>query len=66
MRYEAMTILHDRIKKQAEDVNDVLQRMEEGSYGLRDDCGKPIQLERLDAQPTSFMCIECQQINEGA
>jgi len=40
--------------------------MEEGSYGLRDDCGKPIQLERLDAQPTSFMCIECQQINEGA
>lgn len=35
-------------------------RAAEGHYGLCADCGEPIPLERLRANPTALRCAECQ------
>jgi RNA polymerase-binding protein DksA len=35
-----------------------LQKIEDGSYGLCEVCGKPIPLARLDALPYATLCVE--------
>jgi DnaK suppressor protein len=36
-----------------------LAKLDEGSYGTCDNCGKPIAPGRLRAAPESALCIEC-------
>ncbi|HXY71311.1 MAG TPA: TraR/DksA C4-type zinc finger protein [Actinomycetota bacterium] len=36
-----------------------LAKLEEGSYGLCDRCGKPIGDERLEAIPWATLCVAC-------
>ncbi|MGH2613777.1 MAG: TraR/DksA family transcriptional regulator [Thermomicrobiales bacterium] len=45
-------------------VNAALERMDEGTYGICQRCGKPIGEARLDAFPYVAHCIECQSILE--
>jgi DnaK suppressor protein len=41
-----------------------LQRLEHGSYGDCADCGEPIALQRLLAQPAAQRCAACQSVHE--
>lgn len=41
-----------------------LQRIEDGTYGICEDCGGPIGVERLEALPEATHCIECQKSKE--
>jgi DnaK suppressor protein len=43
----------------AERVDRALAKLEEGSYGVCDNCGKPILPARLRAAPESVLCIDC-------
>lgn len=45
-------------------VESALGRMDEGSYGICQRCGKPIGAERLEAFPYVAFGIDCQQIIE--
>jgi DnaK suppressor protein len=36
-----------------------LAKLDDGTYGLCDTCGKPIAAERLQAMPDVVLCIEC-------
>jgi DnaK suppressor protein len=36
-----------------------LAKVEEGSYGTCDSCGKPIAPARLEVAPESVLCIDC-------
>ena len=36
-----------------------LEKLDEGTYGLCDACGKPIAQKRLQAMPDVVLCIEC-------
>jgi DnaK suppressor protein len=36
-----------------------LAKLDEGTYGLCDECGKPIAAKRLQAMPNVVLCIEC-------
>lgn len=36
-----------------------LSKLEEGTYGDCDVCGKPIARPRLEAMPDSVMCLDC-------
>lgn len=36
-----------------------LAKLDEGTYGLCDSCGKPISAARLDAIPSAVLCIAC-------
>jgi DnaK suppressor protein len=36
-----------------------LAKLDEGTYGLCDSCGRPIAPARLEALPDSVLCVEC-------
>jgi DnaK suppressor protein len=36
-----------------------LAKLDDGTYGLCDTCGKPIAAKRLQAMPDAVLCIEC-------
>jgi DnaK suppressor protein len=41
-----------------------LARMAEGNYGICDDCGDEIPVERLRANPGATRCVRCQSVFE--
>lgn len=41
-----------------------LQDIEDGDYGICDDCGAGISIERLKARPVARRCIRCKTIQE--
>jgi len=45
-------------------VNDALKKIEDGSYGLCQQCTKPITKTRLKAVPFARLCLKCQQTQE--
>jgi DnaK suppressor protein len=48
-----------RIKQQIADIEHALNKIGDGTYGICDDCGKPIAAERLKAVPQASLCLEC-------
>ena len=40
------------------------KRIEDGTYGICTNCGKPIPTERLEARPWATTCIDCQRERE--
>jgi len=36
-----------------------LHLMEEGKYGICEECGKPISIQRLRALPNTTLCLSC-------
>ena len=45
-------------------IDDALRRIKEGTYGVCEDCSKPISQKRLLAVPHARLCIKCQEIEE--
>lgn len=41
------------------DVVRALEKIEDGTYGICDRCGKLIPEERLEARPWSVLCVDC-------
>jgi len=42
-----------------ENIETALERIEDGTYGLCEECGVKIPRKRLDAIPYSSMCVKC-------
>ena len=51
--------LDKRIKDQQAAVDHALQKFEDGTYGLCESCGQPIDPARLEALPYARRCITC-------
>jgi len=45
-------------------INQALERVESGGYGLCQNCGQPISRERLEAVPHARLCITCKATEE--
>ena len=45
-------------------IDDALKRLDEGSYGVCQQCNKPISMSRLKAVPYASLCIACQRTKE--
>ena len=45
-------------------IDDALKRLDDGSFGLCQQCGQPITMSRLRAVPYASMCITCQRAKE--
>ncbi len=45
-------------------IENALQRLDEGAYGICEACGRDIPLERLDALPFATMCTSCAALDE--
>ena len=50
--------LMDSERKLLREIDDALQRIEEGTYGTCEGTGKPIPKARLEAQPWARYCVE--------
>jgi DnaK suppressor protein len=48
-----------RIEVSEQRVARALAKLEEGTYGMCDACGRPIAPARLAAAPESVLCIDC-------
>lgn len=47
-------------------INEAIKRIEEGSYGACESCEETIELRRLQARPTTTLCIACKEEEEKA
>jgi DnaK suppressor protein len=41
------------------EVRAALKKLDEGTYGICERCGKPITPARLEAKPATRLCIDC-------
>ena len=57
-------ILTDREKRKLAQIDDAIDRIEEGTYGLCEECGIKIPKARLKVLPFAIYCVECQEKNE--
>jgi len=51
-------------KRELEEINEALKKIEEGTYGICEMCEDPIQEERLKIKPYAKYCIICREIIE--
>jgi DnaK suppressor protein len=49
-----------------EDVDRARRKLEEGTYGICDRCGRLIPEARLEARPWSALCVDCAAIRAAA
>src|SRR3989338_3849646 len=42
-------------------IDEALKKIDDGTYGICEDCGKPISLKRLKAVPYAKLCIKCKE-----
>ncbi|MDP9069982.1 MAG: TraR/DksA C4-type zinc finger protein [Actinomycetota bacterium] len=61
---EADLSILERVEAELADVEHALRRLDEGTYGLCEACGKPIGEARLEAQPAARFCLEDQALAE--
>jgi RNA polymerase-binding protein DksA len=53
--------LEEGVQQTIGEIDAALQRIEEGTYGICENCGKPISPERLAAIPWARLCIDDQR-----
>lgn len=56
--------IRDRERKLLSKIEEALERVEEGEFGVCEDCGEEIGLKRLEARPVTTLCIDCKTIQE--
>lgn len=56
--------LRDRERKLLKKIEDAIEKIDTGTYGICESCGQPIGLSRLEARPVTTMCIDCKTEQE--
>jgi DnaK suppressor protein len=51
--------IRDRERKLILKIKDALARIDEGTFGICEECGEEISEERLKARPVTTLCIAC-------
>jgi len=57
---ERISTVGGDFREQIQMIDAAIERMAEGTYGICQRCGKPIQDERLETLPFVAFCITCQ------
>jgi DnaK suppressor protein len=56
--------IRDRERKLLFKIQEALQRLDNGEFGICEQCGEQIGIERLKARPVTTLCIDCKAIQE--
>ncbi len=56
--------IRDRERKLIKKIRKALERIDEGTYGICEECGEDIGVKRLEARPVTTLCIECKSRQE--
>ncbi len=59
-----MLRLKGRERQLLKKIDEALEKIETGSYGICEICGEDINIKRLEARPVTTMCIECKTEQE--
>jgi len=59
-----MLRLRGREQRLLKKIENALDRIEQGIFGICEKCGEAIDLRRLDARPVTTMCIDCKTQQE--
>lgn len=51
--------LAESLSAQVQDIDRALESIEQGTYGTCEHCGKAISDARLEARPSSLLCVDC-------
>jgi DnaK suppressor protein len=58
--------IRDRERKLITKIDEALGRIADGSYGVCEECGGAIGVERLRARPVTTLCIACKSEQEAS
>lgn len=56
--------LRGREQKLLKKIDEAINRIESGTYGVCESCGNAIGMKRLEARPVTTLCIECKTAQE--
>lgn len=51
-------VLYDQLRRDLDDIETALERMDAGSYGTCEACGEAIGADRLEVMPATRFCIQ--------
>lgn len=56
--------IRDRERKLITKIQEALKRLDDGEYGICEECGEEISLARLKARPVTTLCVSCKAKQE--
>ena len=56
--------LRDRERLLLSKIDEALMKIEEGTFGVCEECEEPIEMRRLEARPVCNLCISCKEKQE--
>ncbi len=56
--------IRDRERRLIKKIREALVRMDNGTYGICEECGEEIGVSRLKARPVTRLCINCKSKQE--
>ncbi len=59
-------LMRERDRQLIGEIHEALARVDEGEYGICQECGEEIGMARLRAQPTATLCVHCKALLEQA
>ncbi len=59
-----MLRLRDRERLLLKKIEETIERIEGGPYGICEECGNEIGIKRLEARPVTTLCIDCKTRQE--
>ncbi|MBI5194941.1 MAG: RNA polymerase-binding protein DksA [Nitrospirae bacterium] len=59
-----MLRLRDRERMLLKKIDETIDRIDMGNYGICEECANPIDIKRLEARPVTALCIDCKTRQE--
>ena len=56
---QVLLSLNENERLRLHEVDEALDRIENGTYGVCEECGGPISLKRLEVRPVAKYCVPC-------
>jgi DnaK suppressor protein len=56
--------IRERERKLLAKIEEALERVEGGTFGICEACGEEIGIKRLEARPVTTLCIDCKTLQE--
>ncbi len=58
---EVLNALESEAKIEIQQLSNVINKIDQGVYGICEDCGEAIARQRLAVQPAASKCVQCAQ-----
>ncbi len=62
LELEKRLALENRLRQELSSIDHALQKIDQGTYGKCDNCGKAIDPARLEALPQATLCMDCKAL----